>query len=54
VVDQIKAADLPNRVVRIEVTQGIQTQTQDRMEIKMDRLLEANHVDNPAPKPTTN
>jgi len=49
--DAIKQADLPNRVVRIEVVQEIQGQALDRVDTKLDKILEVSRIPNPAPKP---
>lgn len=50
-VDQIKQTNLPERIVRIEVTQQTAHEAQERMETKLDRLFEVWHQPNPAPKP---
>lgn len=49
--NQLDKADLPNRIVRIEVTQQINQEAQNRMETKLDRLFEVWHQPNPAPRP---
>ena len=51
-IQQLKKADIPNRLNKVEITQTLQGQAQDRMETKLDRLFEVWHAENPAPKPT--
>lgn len=50
-VAELQKADIPNRLTRVEITQQMSRDAQDRMETKLDRLFEVWHQPNPAPKP---